>query len=294
MFALQRIFPFLGEDYRWGSLFIESLFSILETSLPVSLLKVYRRGLSRRDLPKASLRDLWNGWVVSENVFSVMRIAISSVCSYLFIHANTSSGRTLELPVQFVKGIGPKRSATLRERGISTVHDLLYYFPFDYIDLRNIEKIGNLRKHINSGTWLTVIGTVRTFDVIGRSPKQRFVIMLGDETGTIQLVFFRSVQYFKKAFEVGEMLAVSGKVTAFGKRPQFIHPSIDRLSGNEDDGGDVQGFLHTKGIVPKYGSSEEMKDVHLNLKGLRKIMRATVDEFCRISGRIVACHNITP
>jgi len=187
--------------------------------------------------------------------------------------------RTLELPVQFVKGIGPKRSATLRERGISTVHDLLYYFPFDYIDLRNIEKIGNLKKHINSGKWLTVIGTVRTYDVIGRSPKQRFVIMLGDETGTIQLVFFRSVQYFKKAFEVGEMLAVSGKVTAFGKRPQFIHPSIDRLSGNEDDGGDVQGFLHTKGIVPKYGSSEEMKDVHLNLKGLRKIMRATVDEF---------------
>ena len=195
----------------------------------------------------------------------------------------TTSRRTrdLQTSVQYLKGIGPRRAAALSERGISTIRDLLYYFPYGYIDLSKVEKIGNLRRLMDSDQWVTVVGMVRTFDLIGRPPRQRFVIVLGDETGTIQLVFFRSVQFFKKAFSVDEMLAVSGKVTSFGNRPQIIHPSIDRLSASEkgEKPDEVQGFLHTGGIVPKYGSSEDLRDVNLHVKGLRRIMKTVVDEY---------------
>jgi ATP-dependent DNA helicase RecG len=187
--------------------------------------------------------------------------------------------KDLSTPVQFVKGIGPKRATALADRGIRTVRDLLYYFPFDYIDLSNIETIGNLNDVADTGKWITVIGTVRTADFVGRPPRQRFMMVLGDETGTISLIFFRSVNFFKTAFKVGETLAVSGKVTSFRNRPQIIHPSIDRLSVGEDDENDLHGFLHTRGIVPKYGSSEDLKDVNLNVKGLRRIMKSAVDEF---------------
>ncbi len=189
----------------------------------------------------------------------------------------------LSFPVQYVKGIGPKRAEALANHNIKTVRDLIYYFPYDYIDLSKVGKIGDLRKHADSEEWVTVIGTIRTFDLIGRPPRQRLSVILEDESGTIQLVFFQSVQYFKKAFEVGEIIAASGKVTIFNRHPQIVHPSIDRLSPADDEDGGLQGFLHTRGIVPKYGSSGELQSVNLNIKGFRRIMKATLNEFLQFA-----------
>jgi ATP-dependent DNA helicase RecG len=187
----------------------------------------------------------------------------------------------LETPVQYIKGIGPKRASALKAIGIQTVRDLLYYFPRSYLDLSRVEKIRNLRSIVNSDQYVTVIGTVRTFDLVGRYPRQRFVVMLGDETGTVQLVFFQSLQYFKKAFSVGDTIAVSGRVSTYQNRPQFVHPSIDRLTGKDEEGEemDVTGFLHTKGIVPQYSSSEVLQKVKLDTKGFRRIVNAALDQF---------------
>ncbi len=182
------------------------------------------------------------------------------------------------MPVQYIKGIGPKRANVLTKHGIKTVRDLIYYFPYDYLDLSKVEKIGNLSNFMNSDKWITVIGTVRSFELVGRHLRQRLVVILGDETGTIQLVFFQSVQYFKKAFTLGETIAVSGKVTSFNNRPQIVHPSIDRISGAEDDDDDLRG-LHTGGIIPKYGSSAELRDVNLHVKGFRRIIKSALDNF---------------
>jgi len=198
--------------------------------------------------------------------------------------------------VQYIRGIGPKRAEVLAEKGIATVRDLLYYFPFDYLDLGNIEPIRNVRAEMNSGKWISVIGTVRAQAIIGRPPRQRFVMTLGDETGTIQLVFFRSINYFKAAYVQGETLAVSGKVTGFGGRAQFAHPSIDRLNVGDEEG---EGFLHTKGLVPKYGWSEDLRGVNLHVKGLRRIMRTAVDEYAgsveeHLPGDVIARNQLSP
>jgi ATP-dependent DNA helicase RecG len=192
-------------------------------------------------------------------------------------------------PIQYLKGIGPKRAAALAERGIQTVRDLLYYFPFDYLDLSNVEKIGAARRQADSGKWLTIIGRVRTFDLVGRPPRQRFVVVLEDETGTIPLVFFQSIRYFKTAFRPDEMLAVSGKVTGFGGRPQLVHPSIDRVgsAGDDDDEPELRNLIHTAGLVPKYGSSEDLRSVNLHVKGLRRIMRTAVDEYAASVGEFL-------
>jgi ATP-dependent DNA helicase RecG len=185
---------------------------------------------------------------------------------------------SLHDPVQYVKGIGPKRAEALKEHGILRVYDLLYYFPFGYINLGNVERIANCSRLMGSDRWVTAIGTIRALDLVGRPPRQRLIIILGDETGTIPLIFFRSVSYFKKAFSPGDSLAVSGKVTGYRNRPQFIHPSIDRLTLDDEDG-DPTGFLHTSGLVPKYGSSENLRDVNLHVKGLRRIVRSVLDDF---------------
>ena len=186
--------------------------------------------------------------------------------------------RSLDDPVQYVRGIGPKRAEALKEHGIARVYDLLYYFPYGYIDLGSALPVARLAGTIGSERWTTAVGTVRAVDLVGRPPRQRLIIILGDDSGTIPLIFFRSVSYFRKAFAPGDLLAVSGKVTAYRGRPQFIHPSIDRLTPDDEDEG-PSGFLHTTGIVPKYGSSENLKDVNLHVKGLRRILRTVIDEF---------------
>jgi ATP-dependent DNA helicase RecG len=198
------------------------------------------------------------------------------------------SGRShspLETSVQYIKGIGPRRAGALKKLGIHTVRDLLHYFPRDYLDLSRVETISGLRRLVNSDQYVTVVGTVRTFDVVGRPPRQRFVVILGDNSGTVQLVFFQSIRFFKKSFHVGETIAVSGKVGAFQNRPQFVHPSIDRIAPPADDKSEEdheerrQDLLHTGGIVPKYSSSEELQKVNLETKGFRRIIKAALDQF---------------
>ena len=51
----------------------------------------------------------------------------------------------LETPVRYLKGIGPKRAEVLEAHGIGTVRDLLYYYPYGYLDLGTVETIGALR-----------------------------------------------------------------------------------------------------------------------------------------------------
>lgn len=186
-----------------------------------------------------------------------------------------SQKKDLSFPVQYVKGIGPRRAEALAEQGVKTVQDLLYYFPFDYLDLSKVEKIGNLKNFIDSDQWVTTIGRIASLKLTGRFKWQRFVVTLLDDSGTIDLVFFRSVNFFKGAFEEGEYLAASGKVTRFGSRLQMIHPSLDRISDSAEEG----AHLHTSAIVPKYISSATMKDVNLNVKGFRRVIRSTLDEF---------------
>lgn len=187
-----------------------------------------------------------------------------------------TSSDGLNTPIQYVKGVGPKRASALKSVGVETVRDLLYYFPRDYLDLSKVVPIAKLKNFHEQ--YVTVIGIVKTFSMVGRPPRQRFELILGDATATVPLVFFQRTHYYKDAFTIGETLAVSGKVSVFRNRPQIVHPSIDRLSGGDDEE-DKEGVLHTSGIVPKYSSSEELRAVHLDTKGFRRILKAATEQY---------------
>lgn len=195
------------------------------------------------------------------------------------MHKQLAMTDSLSSLVQYVKGIGPKRAAALRSVGVQTVRDLLYFFPRDYLDLSRLEKIGSLRRLAASGQYVTAIGTVRAFDLIGRYPKQRFIVVLGDETGTIRLVFFKNLQYFKKAFSVGEALAVSGKPSLYHHQLQIVHPDFDRLETDEKGEGTASTLLHTKGIVPVYRSNATLSKASLETKAIRRIVKGVFDQF---------------
>jgi ATP-dependent DNA helicase RecG len=204
----------------------------------------------------------------------------------------------LDTPVRFIKGIGPKRAEALAGQGIATVRDLLSYYPYGYLDLGSVETIGALRTKGGGGALRSTLGTVRKVELLGRPPRQRLVILLEDATGPIQLVFFEGINFLKKAFAEGEMLAVSGRVTRFRNQVQIVHPMIDRISPGEE-GATPEGFLHTGGIIPKYGSSRELRGVHLHVRGLRTIIRDVVTNYLPhvrevLPASIMASHRLMP
>ncbi len=181
--------------------------------------------------------------------------------------------------LQYVKGIGPKRAAALREIGIGSIPKLLYYLPRDYLDRSRITKIKDLSKLVEAGNEVTVIGTVfRQLVKRTRRGKQMFYLTLKDETGYLTCIFFAGVQWYQDAFEAGEVLAVSS-VPELDKlnRPQFIHPEFDRLKAkDEEDETDWNSLLHTGAIIPKYRSSEELRQVGLDNRGFRRIIRNAI------------------
>lgn len=176
----------------------------------------------------------------------------------------------LQSDVKFLPGIGPKRSETLYEIGIVTVWDLLNYFPRRYLDRTNISRIGQLR----IAEAATVVGRVENFGLIKNKSGRgsRFRLILSDDTGSINLIWFQGAQFYEKAFEIGEVLAVYGKVDFYGRERQITHPEFDRLSGEEDE-----NFLHTGTIIPVYPSSEALRRKWFDSRGFRRLIKPLLD-----------------
>ena len=176
-----------------------------------------------------------------------------------------------------MKGIGPKRSTALEAAGIRTIQDLLYNFPFDYLDRSRIVNIRDLKKYVDAEKPVTVIGQVFRQELrrSRRSNRLIFFMTLEDETGQVPCVWFEGVQWFKDAFEAGELLAVSA-YPDFDKlgRIQFTHPEFDRLKGaEEEDEPDWGKLFNTGAIIPKYSSTADLAKVGLDSRGFRRVIR---------------------
>ncbi len=175
--------------------------------------------------------------------------------------------KPLKTSIRFFRGIGEKRDLFLEKIGIKTVEDLLEYFPRAYLDRQHVTEIRSLKVGVDA----TVVGKVTSFRMIpGR--KSRFVLRLYDGTGELNCVWFKGGFYLKNKFQLGETLAVSGKVRFFGGF-QMTHPDTDRISDFNDD-----EKLNTGKILPQYHTTHDLSDAGLDSRGIRRILyRAVLD-----------------
>jgi ATP-dependent DNA helicase RecG len=194
-------------------------------------------------------------------------------------------------PLQYVKGIGPKRAAALKEIGIENVRDLLYYFPRDYLDRSKIVRIADLRQYIPQGVPVTVFAEVFRHEArrARKTNRMIFFLTVKDESGFLSCVWFEGFQWYKDAFEKGELLALSAVPTIDKMgRPQFIHPQFDRLASAEEDEPDWGKLFNTGAIIPKYRSSFELEKVRLDSRGFRWIIRNAVKDHLATVGEVLS------
>ena len=176
-------------------------------------------------------------------------------------------GKALSLSssIQSLNGIGENRVAALAQVGISTIGELLEYFPRKHLDRTSVTPISKLRKNFHS----TIIGTVEASGLQRGKQKKYFQAILSDGTGIIKLTWFNGANYIKKSIKIGDRLAVSGKID-FYNGLQIIHPEYDKLQENEDP-------LNSGSIIPLYSVSAELKESGLDNQRIRRSIKLIFD-----------------
>lgn len=184
---------------------------------------------------------------------------------------------SLTSSIEMLNGVGSKRAEAFRQYGISTIEDLLYYFPAKHLDRSNILRSSELKKHVANGYdgEATLIGEITKIDEIRYGKKNILKVSFKDENGTFECVWFHGVNYFKSRFKQGDNYAVSGKpaLTKYSNM-QFAHPDFDKITDEEND-----NFKHTGKIIPFYRIPKKLKELNLGDFGLRNIIREAVENY---------------
>lgn len=170
-----------------------------------------------------------------------------------------------ETKVEFLKGVGPQRSALLNtELGIFTIEDLLTYYPFRYEDRSRFYKINEINEEL---PYVQIIGKLRNIGLVGTGPKQRLVATLYDETGNIELVWFQGAKWVIKALQSNIDYIIFGKPSVFNRKINIAHPELEFFSE----------FKTGKALQPVYSVTEKLRSRSLDSKGLSKIILSALD-----------------
>ncbi len=179
----------------------------------------------------------------------------------------------LETSIEYLKGVGPKRAELLKkELNIFTFGDLLTYFPFRYIDKSKIYKV---REITSDMSYVQLRGEITNIQLIGKSRAKRLSAYLKDETGVIELVWFKGIKWIKDKFKPGEEYIVFGKPTIFNRKFNIPHPEIELISEQHDS--------LSKSFQAFYSSTEKLKSRGLGSKGISKLIGNLV---LKINGEI--------
>ncbi len=169
------------------------------------------------------------------------------------------------MDVKFLKGVGPRRAEALSTVGVYTVKDLLFYFPRRYLDRSKILQAADAAEAALANQEVTFVGKIESVRIL-RTRKGRILsVHLRDDSGTIESIWFNGINYFSKIFKEGGFSAFSGKVSLYRDRPCLFHPDYDSLEEESD-----WQLLNTGGIIPVYSSTENLRRVGLDSRGLRR------------------------
>ena len=172
----------------------------------------------------------------------------------------------LETPVEFLKGVGPKRAELLRtESNVHTFGDLLSYYPFRYIDRSRIFKISEIEPDL---AFVQLRGTISNIRIIGEKRARRMSAIFHDGTGEIELVWFQGIKWIEGTILPNVEYIVFGKPTIFNRRYNIAHPEIEKA---EEFAKTITQTL--QGI---YSTTEKLKNRGLNNKNLVKLLKELV------------------
>ena len=174
----------------------------------------------------------------------------------------------LESEIKFLPGVGPKRAELFeKELGVKTFRDLLYTFPFRYVDR---SKFYAVREIDSSAAYVQLRGHITGFSKVGAGAKQRLVARFSDGTGTVDLVFFKGIKWIEDKLKVGPEYIVFGKPSIFAQSYNFVHPEVELAS---------EARLAAAGVMMGvYSSTEKLRTSGISNKVFEKLEAALLEK----------------
>lgn len=169
----------------------------------------------------------------------------------------------LKTPIEYLKGVGPQRADLLKkELGIFYYEDLLTTYPFRYVDKSKYYKVNEIA---NVQAEVQIVGKIKDIKEVGAPRKKRLTATFYDETGSIELVWFKGVRWIKPTLKENTDYVLFGKPSLFNNKFNIAHPELEPKEEATEG--------HTPGLHPVYPSTEKLSGKGLNAKGIAKIMK---------------------
>ena len=181
--------------------------------------------------------------------------------------------------IKYLPGVGEQRASILgRELNIYSLYDLLYYFPYRYVDRSRLFRVNELTGNMPH---VQLCGEIRSFEEMGEGASRRMIAHFTDGTGFVDLVWFRGLKYLKNRLKIGERYVVFGKPSMFNGRVNIAHPDVDVAEALQ---------LSEMGLQPYYNTTEKMKRANLNSQAMAKLMA----NLFRLAGNDFVQETLTP
>ncbi|MCS6905926.1 MAG: ATP-dependent DNA helicase RecG [Bacteroidia bacterium] len=174
--------------------------------------------------------------------------------------------------VSYLKGVGPKKAEILKaECNITTIEELLHFFPRKYVDYSQATRIADIKRE---GATVSLVGKITQFELYSPNgaKRQRLSALLKDATGVIELTWFQNCHWVLEKFKDGDEVVILGKTQLFNNRYQITHPEIEKVSDEDSE-------LSQLKIIPFYASSAKLKKWNLDSRGFRKIIREALKNY---------------
>ncbi|HIC31213.1 MAG TPA: ATP-dependent DNA helicase RecG, partial [Flavobacteriaceae bacterium] len=169
----------------------------------------------------------------------------------------------LQTPIDYLKGVGPNRADLLRkELGIHTYQDLINLFPNRYLDRTQYYKINQLQPNASE---VQIVGKIIKFEEVAQKRGKRLVATFKDETGTMELVWFRGQKWIRESLKLNTPYVIFGKTNVFANKFSMPHPDIELLSEH-------QANLRSN-MQAIYPSTEKLSNKGISNRVMAKIMQ---------------------
>ena len=170
--------------------------------------------------------------------------------------------------IQFLPGVGPKRAQLLRaEAGIRTVEDLLYYYPYKYLDRSRLYHVGEIN---SDASYIQLRGRLRDLRKVGEGRHERMEAVFYDETGSIALVWFRGGRYATSRLKTDTTYLLFGKPSLFNGKYNIAHPELEEATTETEK--------KLIGWMALYSTTEKMKNAGLTSTTMRKLAYTALTE----------------
>ncbi len=172
----------------------------------------------------------------------------------------------LETPITYLKGVGPVRADLLKkELNIFTFHDLLTHYPFRYIDRSIIHRIIDLQSDM---PYIQIKGILLKFEERGTKRAKRLIAYFKDETGTIELIWFKGIRWIKDGLKLGEEYIAFGKPTIYAGKINIAHPEMEIYKISDGN------LLSLQSV---YSTTENLNSKGINSRIIRGLIKTLIN-----------------